>query len=115
MRTCLFIVFWMILGLNLNANSITIINYTNCSIEISTQLPLTQILPNSTHVESNPDGIYAVKLIAEGTSEQINFDIYSAPVILYGQSTPTCNNSNNLMYQWIVDTTTDNIILIIYP
>lgn len=107
--------FLMVLGLSLNANSLTIINYTNCSFEISTQLPLNQILPNSTYFESNPDGIYAVKLIAEGTTEQINFEIDSIYVNLNGVATPVCNNNNSILYEWVVDTNTDDIILIIYP
>jgi len=105
----------MVLGLSLNANSLTIINYTNCSFEISTQLPLNQILPNSTYFESNPDGIYAVKLIAEGTTEQINFEIDSIYGNLNGVATPVCNNNNSILYEWVVDTNTDDIILIIYP
>lgn len=105
----------MVLGLSLNANSLTIINYTNCSFEISTQLPLNQILPNSTYFESNPDGIYAVKLIAEGTTEQMDFSIDSAYINLNGLSTPSCNNNNPVLYEWMVDTNTDDIILIIYP
>lgn len=115
MKNILLVAFLMMLGLNLNANSLTIINYTNCSFEISTQIPLNQVLPNSFHVDSNPDGIYAVKLIAEGTTEQINIEIDSVYMNFNGVATPVCNNNNPILYEWIVDTNTDDIILIIYP
>lgn len=56
-----------------------------------------------------------MKLIAEGTSEQVNFFIENAVLSFTSQSTLACNNNNAVLYEWVVGTNTDDIILIIFP
>lgn len=95
------------------ANSITIINTTNCYYDISCQANISVVPPNSNFNESdpNPNKYFGAKIIAHGTPGQVNVGgnppappltqqaVSSATVGSY----PICNGGNPFIVKWEVD------------
>lgn len=110
----------MFISFNVFANSITIINNTNCTYDISSQIGLTLILPNSTYTDSNVNGIFGAKITSQGTPGQVNVGAWPPTYPFYQSvnsatvgSFPSCNGGNSFTVVWNVDAFNDIILLIL--